>query len=283
MPPVERDWTQLLDQRIDLIHFTINQGDSQLMKAVFAQDQSSTVDYPASFYDQAKALGAEAFERGSNVIRDLEHRALETNKRIKGDTDQIRQSMEELANNGDNNNNPEEWERNIDENIDRLQETSYDQLEELRNFGKKKIHELPSHLRRHGAYAFMGAISGIFVFRDNAETFLKVALDDVQTWYQQPEAKVKEFDDITQRWYEGSRNTTKGWFGGAHLLRGVAPLAHAARRHHGRRHRHGRRNGPADNLPEIKDIATKLQCMGLDSFTIVRKGNGWALEIDSPA
>ncbi|OJD34045.1 uncharacterized protein BKCO1_2500078 [Diplodia corticola] len=275
--PVMRNWEELLEQRIDLLHYAVDQGE-HLIPAMFAKDQLSAIDWPATFHEQLRESEPKASGQTSEIMKDLEKRVLETNREMKEDTDRIRENLERVSQNP-NQDSPEEFERVLDEGVDQLHRQASKQLDELKHYGKKRVQDLPNKVRGSAIQIFGAAFTAVFSYENNAVTFLNVARDDVESWYQQPQQKIQEFDNLTNRWYEGSRDTIKGWFN-THI-QGGGPLAHASRnrhRHHGRRHH----RNEADNLSAIKDIATKLQCMGLDSFTIVRKGNGWALEIDSP-
>ncbi|KAB2572678.1 hypothetical protein BFW01_g10278 [Lasiodiplodia theobromae] len=262
--PVYLDWEQRLEQRLDLIHFALKQGDSKILAAIFAQDQSSPIDHHATFNVQARNLGPHVSENGSRILRDLEDHVLKTNEHIRSDNNRIDKNMEELAR-SDKRNDQDAWHRNIQENINSLRNTSRQQVEQLRSYGRQKIEHLPEQLRQPAVDIFNGAVGVVFTFVNTTQQYLQDASNTIPTWIRQPQDKVQEFRRAYKYWYEGSEIMIKGWFKGARHLRGVPSMNDGA--------------PDGDNIGAIRDIATKLQCIGLESFTIVRKGSGWALEI----
>lgn len=199
----------------------------------------------------------------------LEQRCLDTSKGVKSDTDEVKSDMESQAS---KDANQDDWEQLLDEKIDMMKARSAERLEDLREFGKRRIKELPERLRPAAARAYIGGLNAIASFAQNSISWLTAAMDTVSQWYQHARAKVREWASATKNWFEAAYNTIRGWFG-AYFDRFGEPCSPRPS---------STTTVPlrsAKGLPDLESITARLEKVGLDRFLLVRKGDEWVVQL----
>ncbi|KAF4539115.1 uncharacterized protein LTHEOB_10507 [Lasiodiplodia theobromae] len=219
---------------------------------------NSTV-VPASLSSGAKPYS----EDPRKVMDAFRNRTKDALDQILDETNRIQKRMENLANENESN-NEREWQQLLIEATGSLAKHSLQQVGDLRQFGTKKLTD--ANLARQATSSanntFIGVTNAVDDFYSSAREWLNGAASSLQYWLPENNAaenKIRQFERARNNWHKGYSTVIEGWFEGDDF---------------------GHNNG-ADNFSAIEGLATKLNFMGMENFTIVKKDSGWALELST--
>ncbi|CAI7597743.1 unnamed protein product [Penicillium viridicatum] len=123
----ENDWETIYDRRVALLQEAACSGDLALLAAIRVQDKLEYGDF-------SKAMDS-ADEETKQTYREMETRFQEENKKSNAETDEVKAKMEKLKN---NDKGQEDWEKMLDEAINKGKKDSIERWDKLNKFGKTR-------------------------------------------------------------------------------------------------------------------------------------------------
>ncbi|KAJ5530380.1 hypothetical protein N7527_003773 [Penicillium freii] len=118
-----------------------------------------------------------ADEETKQTYREMETRLQEENKKTNAETDEVKAKMEKLKN---NDKGQEDWEKMLDEAIDKGKKDPIERWDKLNKFGKDKIRKLKEKYRKPAVMVYTGGLRAVSGFISKAVDWLQTAWNTLE-------------------------------------------------------------------------------------------------------
>jgi hypothetical protein len=266
MGPInDDDWETVYDRRISLLKEAARSGNTAILAALQVQDGLEHGDLNEAIQDEDPDTKKTRYEMAVHLQGE--------NKKTKQNAANVKSKMEELK---DEDKDEDDWERMLDETIDKGKQDSDARWEALRKFGKEKIKKLKSKYQGPVARLYAAALKGVSGFIGKCIDWLTGALNTIGQWLGKAWAKIKEWANQVSDWFITAVDIVATILGGPRVVDDSIMRAGQALK------------GPAiigdlskDSVGAhgLGDIVKKLHGLNLDNAVLVKKSGGWIVEL----
>ena len=208
--PTLRGWDVLYEERFALARSAVQDGDLGMLAAMRARDRLGEVDFAAALRTES-LVAALTTVHVTDGIRALAEKVYDYNASVKIAVEKMWQTTYRLLC-GARGLGRDEWQKHVDEAMDRLKATTANGMEALRESGKMRVQELPPQLRPLAAQVFAQGLQSVLGFFAKAMAWLCKARVPTTQWFKDVSHHVELWIEELVGWFFMARKEIEEWF-----------------------------------------------------------------------
>lgn len=207
---VPQSWDDLYDKHFRLASDGVRDGDLELLTAMRVHDRLYEVDFAAALKTESLAAATTTVDI-IGQLRELAEKVREFNDDTKTACEGVQQAMGRLSLLGHSQIGAG-WQKTLNEESKTLRARAVEGMECLRDWGKRKIEDLPPQVRPLTARVFTGALQSVLGFLTKALRWLGEAGHSTIGWVRNASESVERWRESVIGWFLVARKEIDEWF-----------------------------------------------------------------------
>lgn len=207
------DWEHSFGKEIDFLRLASTEGNAPFL-AMYQEKSPQMITTEAAFsYNKSTATNLPTLHNVSDAYTQMKEKIDSAIREIETDCSAIHKSMQRF-NEAKSDATKGEWEIFLTEEVDKLRESSNKRWNDLKNFGREKIEELPNDSRENAAKTYIEGLRVCVNLTNKVVDWLEYCTDRKPELPSKAGEKIAEFSRNFTEWVIVALNTVNRVFEG---------------------------------------------------------------------